>query len=357
MSNTVHAFDYLAAPQNHPPAAICVVFGNEPFLKRLARNQLHGDVLGEEAKNVPFSRLEGSNAAWGDLVDELSTVALFGPDRRLIHVEEADSFVSKNREELETYASHPSAGSVLVLEVQTWQSNTRLFKLVDKSGLQIACRAPEKSVGRRKQVDRKRLLDWLADWTQKTHDATLTTRATETLFELVGTELGLVDQELAKLALFAGPGGKITPELVQDVSGGWREKKTWDMIDAAADGDAADALEQLDQLLQAGEHPVGLLAQMASTLRRFAGATRLIQQAERAGQKADLREALKGAKVPGWKLESAERQLRQLGRLRAGSLYRQLLDVDLALKGTHSSPSRARTMLEQLVVRLSKQVS
>ena len=43
-----------------------------------------------------------------------------------------------------------------------------------------------------------------------------------------------------------------------------------------------------------------------------------------------------------------------LGRERAGRLLGWLLEADLALKGASSSPPRARLVLEQLIVRLSK---
>jgi hypothetical protein len=45
--------------------------------------------------------------------------------------------------------------------------------------------------------------------------------------------------------------------------------------------------------------------------------------------------------------------LRRLGRDRGRQLYRWLLDADLALKGSSSSPVRSRLELEELIVRLS----
>jgi DNA polymerase-3 subunit delta len=56
-------------------------------------------------------------------------------------------------------------------------------------------------------------------------------------------------------------------------------------------------------------------------------------------------------------MERAERQLRQLGRERAARLYRWLLEADLALKGSHSAPHRARLVLEKLLVRMAKHFS
>ncbi len=56
-------------------------------------------------------------------------------------------------------------------------------------------------------------------------------------------------------------------------------------------------------------------------------------------------------------MDAAEAQLRQLGPRRAGQLYRWLLEADLALKGGSSSGDRERLVLEQLIVRMSRQLA
>ena len=55
-------------------------------------------------------------------------------------------------------------------------------------------------------------------------------------------------------------------------------------------------------------------------------------------------------------IEKAEKQMIQIGRQRGGKLYQWLLEIDLALKGSHSTPDRARFKLEQLILRLAPQV-
>jgi DNA polymerase-3 subunit delta len=129
------------------------------------------------------------------------------------------------------------------------------------------------------------------------------------------------------------------------------------MVDAAADGRAADALGQLDRLIAAGEKPHGLLPQMASSWRRFATAMELIESADAHRQRLPLRNALSQAGVLPFKLNDSERQLRQIGRHRARHLTRWLLAADLAVKGHNSSDDRARIELERLIVRLSSQGS
>jgi DNA polymerase-3 subunit delta len=125
------------------------------------------------------------------------------------------------------------------------------------------------------------------------------------------------------------------------------------MVDAAADGRAAEAIEQLGRLIAAGEKPQGLLPQMSHSLRQLAAATQLIETTESAGGRLSLQSALQQAGVPPFKLGTAERQLRQLGRERAKQLTAWLLAADLAVKGHNSADARARLELERLIVRLS----
>jgi DNA polymerase-3 subunit delta len=341
MPHTVAALDYLAHPQKHPPAAVCAVFGDEPFLRRLALAELRQQVLGQDDVEFSLTRFDGDAVEWRDVMDELSTAALFGGGRRMIVIDGADDFVSAHRAELEDYVARPKTTGVLVLEVAAWPKTTRLYKALDAGGLQIDCKAP----------DGRGLAKWLVSWSSKRHGAKLETAAAEALVEIVGPELGLLDQELAKLAVSAEPGKPISEPLVQDLVGGWRAKTAWEMIDAALAGNARAALAQLDRLLLAGEHPIGILAQIGATLRRLAAAMRIVEQSEAQKRRVSLREALERAGVKPFVLGKSEEQLRKLGRQRAGKLHRWLLQADLDLKGESKLPPRV--ILERLIVRIA----
>ena len=49
----------------------------------------------------------------------------------------------------------------------------------------------------------------------------------------------------------------------------------------------------------------------------------------------------------------AETALKQLTRRRVRQMYHWLLETDLALKGTHAEPARARLALETLFFRMA----
>jgi DNA polymerase-3 subunit delta len=195
-----------------------------------------------------------------------------------------------------------------------------------------------------------RLCKWLVDWAKKFHQTNLSSAAADSLVEIIGPELGLLDQEIAKLTQAAG-GEKITPEMVTKYVGGWRAKTTWEMLDAALDGKVGEAIEQLDRLLASGEQPVGILGQISASLRRFAAATRLILLAETSGRRIALPQALERAGIKSFVLQKAERQLRRIGRVRGSKIYGWLLEADLDLKGDSAMPPRL--ILERLIVRLA----
>lgn len=337
----VHALDYLAEKTHSPAPPFCALFGDEPFLKGLVLAELRRTVLGEDEAEFALTRFDGRSVDWRTVSDELLTVGLFGGGRRLVVVDDADDFVSDHRGQLEDYVARPSRTGTLALIVQTWPSNTRLAKQAAANGLAVECKAPPEA----------RLIKWLATLARDRHSARLERDAAESLVEIVGPELGLIDQELAKLAA-AASGEPIGAELVQQLVGGWRAKTAWDMLDAAVEGRTGEALTELDRLLLSGENPIAIMGQIAATLRRFAAATRSIEQTEASGGRANLRQALELAGVKPFVIQKGEAQLRRLGRQRAGQIYRWLLEADLALKGTSSAPARARTVLEQLVVRL-----
>lgn len=371
----LHAIDYLAQSAKYPPKPVCVAFGDEPFLRRQVLLGFRRAVLGDDEGDFSLTSFEGRTAEFRDVVEELTTIAMFG-GQRLVVVENADDgartrtsapaeevpkgtadelaaetggFVSRCRQQLEDYVARPGRSGVLVLDVKSWPSNTKLSKAVDAHGLAVDCSLPKKPADLKKWI-----MPWLKSWAKEAYKLQLAPATAELLIEMIGTELGLLDQELAKLALVAGDDKKISPEMVQKMAGSWRARTAWDMLDLALDGKATEAMRQIDRLLASGEVPIALLGMISATLRRLATATRLVMQAEARGERISVASALTKAGVkryPDFILQKAERQLRRLGRQRGSQLYDWLLEADLDLKGDSQMPPRL--ILERLVVRLA----
>ena len=358
MANTSHVFEFLAQPLTEAPAGVCAIFGGERFLKKLAVNFI-ADSLGGDDPDFAPNQYDSDSATWADVNDELSTRSLFGGDGpRVVVVDHADKFVKEYRERLEDYVASSSKNGLLVLVVDSWPSNTRLYKAINKSGLQIKCEPPTKSA-KSKQTDEKQVQNWLVARAKTEYEFELPAGGAQTLIDVTSCDFGRMDQELQKLVLYADKKGKVDSKTIKQVVGGWRSRTMWEAIDAATDGNAGKAIELLDQLLRSGEHPLALFGQMSWSLRRYATATEVVMRQMRAGRKPNLGYAMKAAGFRAWggELAASEERIRQLGRHRAGQMIDWLLEADLALKRTHSKEDRGRLVLETLFAKMAKELA
>ncbi len=343
-----HAFEYVAG--NTPTSAgdrLAIIYGNDATLRRWVLEALVGD--------GDWTQFEGDTTRWSVLRDDLATASLFdfdAGDRRTIVVRSADKFVSSHRTELEKYLAAPGDSTRFVLELESLASNTRLYKAADKDHLLVACgNATDTKQGVSAATRRKFLTGHVAS----RHQVQLAPAAADALIEMLGEEIGMLDTEIAKLALYVDVGGKIDEPLVRDIVAGWQGKTVWQITDAIASGNAAEALRQLDKLFTGGQKAIALLPQISWSLRRLGMATSLIEQRERSGRPWQFEDILASAGIRRpQEIQAAKQQLKTMGRPRALQLLGWLLDADLRLKGTHSADGRDRFMLEQLVLRLAR---
>ncbi len=338
------ALEFLLESSVPDRVPICALFGDDDYLKR--------EVLLKIRQGKAADYFTGRETEWRDVRDALTTISLFGDAAETVVVEDADTFVTEYRDKLEDWVASPQGNRTLVLEVKKWPKTTRLAKATAKAGQAFDCGLPSDNKGGKLSKFTTSAKKWLTARASQVHQTKLDRNACERLFDLLPTSLGLLDQEVAKLALLTDSGKKIDVGLVEANVGDVRTRQTWDMIDAMADGRAAEAMRQLDRLLSAGEAPIALLGQVAYTLRKFATASRLVEQTEAAGGRPSLQQI--AGKAGFWKKEDAVRQLKQISRPRASQLAAWLLEVDLAMKGHNSTPPRQRLELERLIVRLSR---
>ncbi len=353
----MHATAFLKAPAKSPLGAIVVLSGSERSLKLDALSALAQLVFGEDAEGSLITKYNGKEIDWKSVRDELLTVSMWG-DRRVVLVENADesgrsrkkntgdddstdgddlpkNFISANRDSLEKYLVKPSKNALLILDVSSFPKTTKLFKAVDKVGLLIECT----------ELQGAELTRWIQTTVHERFGKQITRDAAMLLPEMAGTHLGLLEQELEKLAAYAGQRAEIEGEDVRKIVGGWKAETTWTMLNALRDGQLGFALTCLDKLLIAGEPVPKLLGGIVFVFRKLAVATELARQG------LSLSSALSKAGVFPRDIPPAENYLRRLGRSRAEHILRWLLETDYNLKG--GSRISDRLLLEQLFLQLS----
>ena len=331
----MHATEFLRAAKKNSEAAagLAVLVGDESALKRDVITALHERLAGGD--DMALSSFLGKDADWARVSDELHTVSMFG-DHRLVVVDAADDFVSRYRGQLEDYAERPAAAGTLILDVAKWPKNTRLAKKVaaDGPGLAIECAAM-------KGAQLSKHLTRLA----KDEGKTFGPDAIGLLTTLTGNSLSMLQQELGKLVAYVGDRDQITVDDVRTLVGGWTTETTFQMLAAIRDGQLADALAQLDKLLDAGEAPQRILGGINWMYRQ------LSQAVERSRLGTPLGVALKESGVRPYEVKSQEAYLRRVGRPAAERFRLAIQEADLGLKGNSRLPERIQ--MERLLVRLA----
>ena len=315
-----------------PVGPLYVLYGDEPFLKRRVLLSLRERALGPEGDAQSVATHTGATATFAEVFDELQTLPFF-TRRRVVVVEEADPFVTEHRTQLERKFGNLPASGVLILEVKTWASNTRLAKMVPNLAA-IECKVLKQNM----------LPAWCSNWAASQYQKQLPAPAAAMLVDYVGPEMGLLDQEILKCSIYVDPRRTIEMEDVDRLVGNNRSESIFKMFDAMAEGRTAQALGMFERALDQGEEPFKIMGAFNSQLRRLAKAHRL------AARGKNLRDALATAGVPPFAISSSESLLRQLGQRRLRRLYDWLVEANLDLRG--NSPLPERMILERFLVRL-----
>lgn len=343
------AFSFLESNCPTPLPAFAILFGSDDFLRHQSLKHL---VSGSGLDESSIQSFDGDDAQWRDVHDQLATQSLFDElGGRLAIVRGADRFVTKFRDSIERWINSKPTGCTLVLELNSLASNTKLYQSASKTGLLVKCTPPQKSSWGN-PLDEESMKKWVVKWGEQKHSIKLTAAQSALIVERIGAWCGLIDSELAKLALFAESNGKVSEARVTELVGGWRTQTAWEVADAIADGKAEVALEQFDKLLLSGQNTVGLAAQISWSLRRLGIAAQLVEISERKGEKLNLAGALERAGFNRYDISKAETRLRRIGRQRAKQLLNDLVDLELKLKGSHSNEHRARFAFERFIFSL-----
>jgi len=211
---------------------VYALVGDDAFLQLAA--------LGEVAARMPADAqridADGERAELAEALDELRSFAMFGGGK-LVVVRNADAFVTRFREQLENYLGQPSDSATLVLRLCSLPANQRIYKLIVKVGEVVKCEPP------------KDLAGWVMARGREAHGLAVAPDAARMLADLIGGDLGRLDNELAKLALMVD-GGKLSAKDVAGTVSFQREQQMWDMTNELAAGRAGEALRKWRQLVQ-----------------------------------------------------------------------------------------------------------
>ena len=153
-----------------------------------------------------------------------------------------------------------------MLEVKTFPETTKLAKALPDAA-KLSC----------KSIAIFKLVPWCVEWAKTRYKKKLDSDTAESLIELVGTSMGMLDQELQKLASAVGDSPAITVEDVQRFVGRSKSADVFRILDAIGEGRPGEALSILEDLFAEGEDPMAILGPLTAQLpqARHGGAAQL----------------------------------------------------------------------------------
>jgi DNA polymerase-3 subunit delta len=213
--------------------AVAIV-GEDSFLQSQALREVI-DALPPDVQRTDY---DGDTAGLADVLDELQSYSMFGSGK-LVVVRNADKFIASHREKLEDYVESPTESATLVLRCASLPTNQRLAKAIDKRGRYVKCEPPK---------DRD-LPGWIIQHGKQAHAVKVAPAAAQVLADLVGGDLGRLDNELAKLALMV-ENASIDADDVSRTVAFQREQEMWQLTNELTAGRVDAALQRWRRLLQ-----------------------------------------------------------------------------------------------------------
>ncbi|MFN9993086.1 MAG: DNA polymerase III subunit delta [Phycisphaerales bacterium] len=323
-----------------PLTAACRVVllcGKEYFLRTLYTQRLR-DLLAKEFGEIDTLNFDGSNCSAADVLDECRSFGLIA-QHKLVAVDNAADLVKEEvRTMFENYCKSPSEGATLVLRSDTWRPGN-LDKIIESVGVIKACEPLSDSMA----------MGWAQKRVAERYDAKIDGSAVQLLISRIGTDLSKIDTELAKLAVAAGAGATISPQLVSQFVGVSREEEIWGIQRTLLGGNAEESLQHLRYILDVSrEPPVRVMWALSDLARKLHGFCRGMKNGHNPEAVA------RSLKVWGPAKDPLINAARRLPPSRALKLFETCVEADLRQKSSLGDQDRT---LERVVIEFSEALS
>lgn len=246
-------------------APVYLLYGREPFLMEEICGAIQERALdgGDPSFNKVVVDLD--EVAVQQLIREAESPPFFGERRivigrnaRFLSTAKAKQKVEHRPEELLRYAQEPLPTTVVVLLVPEEKLDTRkkVVKMLEKAARTVRC----------DPLEGKELEKWVLDRFRR-HGVKAQPEVVRRLIRQVGSDLRLLHNECAKLAVYAGTGGTVSSEDVDRMVPRTLEEDVFKLMDRAAGRKVEEAFSILYDLLNQREEPIRILALMIRQFR------------------------------------------------------------------------------------------
>lgn len=302
--------------------AVRIIASGDDFLAGLELEPLRA-----KARERGFAEEEVPAAEPAALANALDTRSLFDAGK-LVIVPDADDAKDPTIQVIARWATDPQPDVRLILMCSTPSATKRLVKAL---GEHAELKTPD-------DVPPWETPGWVLK-RAKALGRRMTPDASKALVEALGTDLRELAGAVEQLAATTPDGGTIDAAAVAVQFRGI-ESKLHEFVDALFDRDRVQALRRLRALTGHGEHPLVILATIASQLRVLA----LLSGPERRSAAAVAKElGIKEGRV-----KRAMRRARNFTPDEIRNAYRLVADADLSLKSEGEDPLVLELLVDEI---------
>lgn len=305
------------------------VFGDEAYLKEEVTDALVAAHLDPATRDFNYDQLRAGETSAETLGSILATPPMMA-EWRVVIVRDVQALgaSAKLRENFEQLVSRKVPGLLLVMTAEIPAGRAQFYEKLKKVATPVECAA----------LSEADLPGWLMA-RAKAAGAVLDAEAARLLAGAIGSDLGVLSQELKKLIEHAGETRKIGVETVANLVGRVQRQSRWEWFDLVSERKFAPARAAIPVLLDAGETAVGLVIGLGTQFLRLGigagGGQRALEQMLPPNQK--------------WLASRIARQLRGWSSATIDLALSDLLRADRLLKSTSLTETQ---VLEELLLRL-----
>ena len=212
-------------------------------------------------RDFNLDRLQGSEVSVERLASVIETPPMMA-EWRVVHLKEMEALAGspKARKVILAAAKDPPPGLALILQATLpARSRARFYKDLARVATTVEF----------KPVPIDGVPGWLVTWGREEVGVAVEIEAAQALVGAAGTDLGVLAQEVRKLAEMVGPDAPVDVDAVR--RGGLRlpTQDRWAWMDLVGNRRIEDAIRGLPVLLQQGETAVGLVIGLGTHLLRM----------------------------------------------------------------------------------------
>jgi len=299
---------------NRRLGGVFYLYGDDEFLKERATRELVERHLDPATRDFNYDVLRAAETDLETLASVVGTPPMMA-EWRVVVVRDVQAFASGTRAKkvlLDAAASPPPGLALILVGTVPSGSKAKFYKEIAAASqsTQFKSISPDDAPG------------WLIQWAQERYGQEIEPSAATGLVAVVGNNLGILDQEVAKLSEMVDEGQPIRIADVERAGTRLPSQNRWEWFDLVGSKRFEEALRAVPVLLEQGESGVALVIGVSAHLLRLgvllAGGVSALESALPPHQRW-LAQRL-GAQARQWSLEEIDEAL--LGLRRADRLLK-----------------------------------